>query len=110
MPHRYVNTCRAEHSRSRTKTHVHNTTASWGKERGKMLNDSELYLKLEDVCHKYERLTSLISIVQMCVAEIAEVAGIPSDSLDDALYEIELGMDDNNKRLKEIIQQRGGAA
>lgn len=75
-----------------------------------MLNNTELYSELEDIYHKYERLTSLISIMQMCVAGIAEVTGIPSNSLDDALYEIEIGMDDNNKRLKEIIQQRGGAA
>lgn len=72
-----------------------------------MKNNTELYSELEDIYHKYERLTSLISIVQMCVAE---VAGIPSNSLNDALFEVEIGMDGNNKRLKELFKKKGGAA
>lgn len=74
-----------------------------------MKNNTELYSELEDIYHKYERLTSLISIVQMCVAEVAEVAGIPSNSLNDALFEVEIGMDGNNKRLKELFKKKGGA-
>lgn len=69
----------------------------------------EIFTELEDIHYKYERLTSLIGIMQMFVAEQVDIAGAPKHSLNDALYEIELGMDENNERLKGLIQQKGGA-
>ncbi len=69
-----------------------------------------LYRGLEDVHYKYVRLTSLIGILQQFVAEVVDVVGVPADSLANALYEIELGMDENNERLKELFMQKGGVA
>lgn len=57
-------------------------------------------LELEDIHYKYERLTSLIGILQMFTAEIVEVADAPADSLTNALFEIELEMQENNDKLK----------
>ncbi len=56
-------------------------------------------LELEDIHYKYERLTSLIGILQMFTAEVVEVAGAPADSLTNALFEIELEMQENNDEL-----------
>lgn len=60
-------------------------------------------LELEDIHYKYKRLTSLIAILQMFTAEIVEVAGAPADSLTNALFEIELEMQENNDKLKSIV-------
>lgn len=57
-------------------------------------------LELEDIHYKYERLTSLIGILQMFTAEVVEIAGAPVDSLTNALFEIELEMQENNDKLK----------
>lgn len=57
-------------------------------------------LELEDIHYKYERLTSLIGILQMFTAEVVEIAGAPADSLTNALFEIELEMQENNDKLK----------
>ena len=69
----------------------------------------DLLMELEAIHYKYERLTSLISILQQFVSEQVEIAGAPESSLTNALYEIELGMDENNKHLKTIVQRKGGA-
>lgn len=74
------------------------------------MNKHEFYHDLEDIHYKYERLQSLIGILQMFVAEIAEVTNTPSDSIPNALFEIELEMEDNNERLKDLISKKGGAA
>ncbi len=47
----------------------------------------EMCSALEDIQYKYERLTSLIDILQMLTAEIVEIAGAPSGSLAEGLYE-----------------------
>lgn len=60
-------------------------------------------LELENVHYKYERLTSLIGILQMFTAEIVEIAGAPANCLNDALFEIELEMQENNDKLKSIV-------
>ncbi len=60
-------------------------------------------LELEDIHYKYKRLTSLIAILQMFTAEIVEVAGALADSLTNALFEIELEMQENNDKLKSIV-------
>lgn len=67
-------------------------------------------LELEDIHYKYERLVSLIGILQMYVAEVVEVAGEPAGNLHNALFEIELEMDKNNERLKSLLTQKGGVA
>lgn len=60
-------------------------------------------LELDDIFSKYQRLTSLISILQTVVEESVEVAGVPADSLANALLEIEFGMDEANARLGEWL-------
>lgn len=65
-------------------------------------------IDLEDIHNKYERLQSLIGILQMLVAEVVEVAGVPDDSLKNALLEIEIEMGENNERLKGFIREKGG--
>ena len=74
------------------------------------MNGHKLFMELDEIHYKYERLTSLIGILQQFVAEQVDIAGAPERSLTDALYEIELGMDENNRRLKGIFQKKGGAA
>lgn len=74
------------------------------------MNGHKLFMELDEIHYKYERLTSLIGILQQFVAEQVDIAGAPERSLTDALYEIELGMDENNSRLKGIFQKKGGAA
>lgn len=69
----------------------------------------DFLMELDEIHFKYERLTSLIGILQMYFAEVVEVAGEPSDSLTNALYEIELGMDKTNERLKGFMK-KGDAA
>lgn len=64
------------------------------------------FIKLEDI--HYKRLTSLIGILQQFTAKVVEIAGTPADSLTNALYEIELGMYENNDRLKAILDQKRG--
>ena len=74
------------------------------------MNGHKLFMELDEIHYKYERLTSLIGILQQFVAEQVDIAGAPERSLTDALDEIELGMDENNSRLKGIFQKKGGAA
>lgn len=66
------------------------------------------FIDLEYIHLRYERLTSLIGILQQFTAELVEIAGAPSDSISNALFEIEMGMDENNKQLKKFFQQEGG--
>ena len=65
---------------------------------------------LEDILFKYERLAGMIGVIQMLVAEVAEIAGTSKDDLSNSLLEVELEMGKNNKRLENAIQQKGGAA
>lgn len=62
-----------------------------------------VYSALEDIHFKYERLESLIGILQMFVQEVIEIAGVPDNAVEYSLYEIEMGMRENNEKLKEII-------
>ncbi len=70
----------------------------------------EIFVELEDIHSKYERIHSIIGILQMFTAEIVEIAGAPSNSLADALFEIEMGMGEANDRLKSLFAEKGGAA
>lgn len=74
------------------------------------MNGRELFTELDEIHYRYKWLESLISLLQMMAAEMMEVAGVPRDSLSDALYEIELGMHDNNSRLEELFPKKGGAS
>ena len=58
---------------------------------------------LEDIHFKYERLTSLISLLQVVAAELIDVAGVPGDSYSNALYEVEIGMIETNEKLKDVM-------
>ncbi len=64
------------------------------------------WTELENIQFKYERLTSLISIMQAVVDEVAEIRNISAGSLNDALFEIWQEMDETNERLKGLISQR----
>ena len=72
------------------------------------MSQHEILMELENIHYRYERLTSLISILQQFVSEQVDITGAPSDSLTNALYEIELGMNENDSRLKGIFQKKGG--
>ena len=73
------------------------------------MKKGELYCELEDVHSKYERLYSIIGILHIFTAETVEIAGAPSNSLADALFEIEMGMGEANDRLKNLFTGKGGA-
>lgn len=66
--------------------------------------DIDTVSQLEDICFKYERLDSLLSCLQTVVAEIVDVGGMPKNSLNYGLYEIESEMYKNNNELKRIIE------
>lgn len=68
-----------------------------------MRTEYAVYSALEDIHSKYERLESLIGILQMFVGEVVEIAGAPDNAVEYSLYEIEMGMRKNNEKLKEII-------
>lgn len=70
----------------------------------------EIFMELEDIHYKYERLQSLIGIMQMFVAEVVEIAGAPADCLNNALFEVELEMGKTNEELKGLMRQKGGAS
>lgn len=68
-----------------------------------MKAEYDVYSALEDIHFKYERLKALISILQQYTAECVEIAGAPDNVVEHSLYEIEMGMQENNEKLKEII-------
>ncbi len=68
-----------------------------------MKAEYEFYSALEDIHFKYERLESLIGVLQMFVQEVIEIAGAPDNAVEYSLYEIEMGIRENNEKLKEII-------
>lgn len=65
--------------------------------------DYASFSQLEDIHFKYERICSLISCLQSVVSEIAEVRGLPEHAVDYSLYELEIEIDRNNKKLYELI-------
>lgn len=67
-------------------------------------------LELESIHYKYERLTSLIGLLQLLSAEVVEIAGAPTESFNNALYEIELEMERNNEALRSIFMRKGVVA
>lgn len=69
------------------------------------MKDHNFYSELDEIRFTYERLTSLISLLQQLAAEVIEAAGVPEDSLSNALYEIELGMYRNNEALRKLMEK-----
>ena len=67
-----------------------------------MENSFKIVSELDDIRFKYERMVALVSCLQTLAAEVAEVRGVTDHSFDYALYEIELGLQDNNERLNEF--------
>lgn len=63
---------------------------------------------LEEIAFKYERLQSLIGVIQLLVAEVVQISGAPDDCITNALYEVEIEMKKSNETLREVIQQKGG--
>ena len=67
--------------------------------------DFGLNMALEDILYKYERLQSLISVLQQFTAECVDISGAPENAVSDSLFEIEMGLGEANKKLNEIISQ-----
>ena len=67
------------------------------------MEKTSIFIELDDLRFRYERLTGIISILHSAVAELAEVRGLRSDSLDYSLYEVENGLDSCNEELGRII-------
>lgn len=65
----------------------------------------ELNVALDDICYKYERLTSLIGIMWQFTADCVEINGTTENAVTNSLYEIELEFRDNNKKLRDFISQ-----
>lgn len=74
------------------------------------MNKHSFLTELDEIHYKYKRLASMICLLQMITAEMIDVAGVPEDSLTNALFEIELGMDETNSRLKRLIEQKENIA
>lgn len=68
-----------------------------------MKPDHELNIALDDLQFKYERMAALISVMQMYTEECVDISGAPKGAVSDSLYEIELGLREANKELKNII-------
>lgn len=69
-----------------------------------MKADRETLDILEDLLFDYERQTALVEVLQTLVNEKAvEVVGVPENTLDYALYEIENRLTDINKKLGKVI-------
>ena len=70
-----------------------------------MKADREALEVLEDLLFDYERQTALVEVLQTLVNEKAvEVAGVPENTLEYALYEIENRLTDINKKLGKVIE------
>lgn len=68
-----------------------------------MMIDYASFSKLEDIRFKYERICSLLSCLQSVAAEVAEIQGLPENTMENSLCELELEMDRNNKTLFELM-------
>ena len=64
------------------------------------------YSDLESMHFKYECLCSMVSCLWLLLTEgPVEVKGLPEHSLEYSLYEIEMGIRENNKELKKWIDE-----
>ena len=70
-----------------------------------MKADREVLEILEDLLFDYERQAALVEVLQTLVNEKAvEVAGVPENTLDYSLFEIENRLTDINKKLGKVIE------
>ncbi len=70
-----------------------------------MKADREVLEILEDLLFDYERQAALVEVLQTLVNEKAvEVAGVPENTLDYSLFEIESRLTDINKKLEKVIE------
>lgn len=74
------------------------------------MNNSEFSEELEDICRKYERLRSLICILQILTSRKVGIDSVPGECLSNALFEIELEMDKTNNRLETFMGNGGEQA
>ena len=80
-----------------------------------MKADRELYSRLEDIHFEYERITSIVSILQQFISEgCVDVTGLPKNVMSYSLYEIEIRLQDITEDLSKIILNgsvlKGGAS
>ena len=70
-----------------------------------MKADREVLEILEDLLFDYERQAALVEVLQTLINEKAvEVAGVPENTLDYSLLEIESRLTDINKKLEKVIE------
>lgn len=70
-----------------------------------MKADREVLEILEDLLFSYERQAALVEVLQTLINEKAvEVAGVPENTLDYSLFEIESRLTDINKKLGKVIE------
>lgn len=70
-----------------------------------MKADREVLEILEDLLFDYERQAALVEVLQTLINEKAvEVAGVPENTLDYSLFEIESRLTDINKKLEKVIE------
>lgn len=70
-----------------------------------MKADREVLEILEDLLFDYERQAALVEVLQTLINEKAvEVAGVPENTLDYSLFEIESRLTDINKKLGKVIE------
>ncbi len=66
----------------------------------------EIFMELDSIHSRYERLASLVDLLYIMASEMMDVAGIPEDCLSNVLHEVRLGLAENNRILKEILDGR----
>ena len=70
-----------------------------------MKADREVLEILEDLLFDYERQAALVEVLQTLLNEkVVEVAGVPENTLDYSLFEIESRLTDINKKLEKVIE------
>jgi len=89
-------------------TQVHNTTGSGRKGRGNFMEGRMMpYFDLEDILFEYERQEAQIDLLQVLISDGAvDVVGAPENSVEYALYEICVRMQEINQELREFIRSR----
>lgn len=69
-----------------------------------MKADSELFNELDDIAFEYERMTSVVTALQALVTEYPiDIVGLPENTIQYSLYEVELRMKDINEKLKNVV-------
>lgn len=69
-----------------------------------MKADRSLYSRLDDIHFEYERITSIVSILQQLISDGGvEVAGLPKNAMSYSLYEIETRLRDITEDLSRIL-------